>query len=180
MMNKKRTLQGLALSHVPRWGIVDTFKDQTVADHSFRTTILSMDILDWLRLNYGDVEVPQTGEVIEWAITHDIEEAISGDLPSPYKRSKDISEKGEGADLIDHKVLAIVKIADLVEAQIFVNRYTQDNARSRRIYDTLHKDLEEQVQYLYLMFDFPADAIPTAGAFTHYLKRLVAAGSNEV
>lgn|SRR5262245_11472089 len=67
-------------SVVPRWSIVWTLTRDTVANHSFFNTFYSYQI-GRLIMWEGDYSM-----LMYRALTHDLEETITGDLPSPVKR----------------------------------------------------------------------------------------------
>lgn len=122
-MNNLQNL--LTLSHVPRWTIIDTTKPQTVGEHTFRVVAICLYIINELR----NINVTVDREyVLTKAITHDIEEAKSGDIPTPYK--KNLQQFG----FDEHEVIVgleghIIKIADIVEAIIFLKRYGTRTSR---------------------------------------------------
>lgn len=103
----------LTLSHVPRWAIIDTTKTQSVADHSFRVAAICLAILQ--ELEAIGVKADRN-KVLTDALTHDMEEAKSGDIPTPYKHDGTYTQALSLED-------AIVKFADKMEAFIFIDRY---------------------------------------------------------
>lgn len=109
----------LTLSHVPRWAIIDTTKAQTVADHSFRVAAICLTLVEELR----KIEVTVDREtVLLGAILHDMGECKSGDIPTPYKKKLAAWGFSDG----DHdptREQLVIKIADTLEAIIFVDRY---------------------------------------------------------
>lgn len=65
---------------VPRWSIVHTFEKDTVASHSYFVATYSMIIA---RL----IQWQGPYDVLLWvALTHDLDETITGDIVSPVKR----------------------------------------------------------------------------------------------
>lgn len=65
------------LSHVTRWSIVAVNRPQTLADHQYYVALLS-----WRMVKELNIEVP-LDEVLVGALTHDIPETVSSDIPSP-------------------------------------------------------------------------------------------------
>lgn len=116
-----------ALSWVPRWVIVNTIQKQTVAEHSFYVALLADRIATILGIPVDDFKLRY--RLQRAALTHDMFESISGDLPSPYKRCisddaayskyRHLFEEEIPVDEIEYK---IIKIADLMEALIFLER----------------------------------------------------------
>ena len=104
----KKTLEKLfKLGHVPRWAIVDMSKEQSVAEHTFRTAAIYHFIADRLGL-----ETPW------WKIlTHDIDEAETGDIPSNFKNGGEFKISKQSTEK------SLLQLADTVEARIWLNRY---------------------------------------------------------
>lgn len=102
-------LHSRRLSIVPRWTVVQTIRKQNVAEHSFQVAQICRALLDML-----DVRQPaQLASVLERALDHDMEEAITGDIPSPCKDGQPVAGPFEPAD-------CLVKLADDLEALAFV------------------------------------------------------------
>ena len=95
------------LSFVPRWQIFPTNRRQSVADHSFHVTTISM----WLMEKHTRRENNEfTLQVLLYALTHDADEAVTGDTPSPNKTPN--------YDRPQHET--VVKLADGLEAYAFL------------------------------------------------------------
>ena len=107
----------LTLSIVPRWAIIDKFRDQTVGEHTFRVAAIVLQLVR--EFDKRGLYVSKS-KALELAIIHDIEEAWSGDLPTPYKRLKGLQESTFKPDTNE---AFLVKLADLLEACIFLDRY---------------------------------------------------------
>lgn len=106
----------LKLSHVPRWSIVDCFRRQSVADHSFRVVAITISLLKEIRESH-QVSDSTYLSALQWALVHDAEESETGDIPTPYKVKNGLSS--EPPDF----VAQLVSIADVLEALIFIDRY---------------------------------------------------------
>lgn len=95
-------------SIVPRWSIVWTLTRDTVANHSFYVTYYSAIIAKLLGWR-GD-----WSELMMLALTHDLDETITGDVVSPIKA--EILDAERAADFIDMKMRerlpGIVRITD--------------------------------------------------------------------
>lgn len=122
----------LTLSHVPRWAIIDTMKKQTVADHSFRVAAVCLQFIKELRAIGIEID---KGALLETAITHDIEEAKSGDLPTPFKKRLANFGFVQAIDCDDTLEHNLAKLADLIEALTFLRRY---GVRPGRVEKELH------------------------------------------
>lgn len=124
---------------VRRWHMVPTERPQTIADHTFRVTMLSIHL--WRALHGfpnggGDsahTRIPQG--LIMWALWHDMPEVVYGDVPSPVKEEvsqtypelfHDLDsrisdtwaslERGVRGTYVAH----LVKIADITESLCFL------------------------------------------------------------
>lgn len=113
------------LSHVRRWPITRTIRQQSVAEHSFRVALWADRIAKKYFNITGAVELYQ---ITRFALLHDQLEAFTGDAPSSVKpvdwddvvydrfRTK-IMEHPNGSDAI----YTIIKIADMCEAIIYLH-----------------------------------------------------------
>lgn len=97
----------LALSHVPRWCIVPRFRDQTVSDHVYRVMVILRALIKLDGTSHE--ESLNAGTMLSWALTHEIEEADSGDIPSNYKHHH------------DNAVPLLLKLADTIEAYTWIS-----------------------------------------------------------
>jgi len=70
------------LQHIPRWAIIRTLRQQSVAEHSYYVAIYAAKLADELCLSKNDKLWCMTE-----ALTHDFEEMVTGDIPSPYRSS---------------------------------------------------------------------------------------------
>jgi len=84
MKNFPRELR--TLQFVPRWSIVRTLRTQSVAEHSYYVALYCR----WIF--HSICEVPWMAEngveldgVLKAALTHDIEESFTSDIPNPIK-----------------------------------------------------------------------------------------------
>jgi 5'-deoxynucleotidase YfbR-like HD superfamily hydrolase len=123
----------LRLSVVPRWVVIPTLQNQTVAEHCFNVERIARRIAEqWFSIR----DTERLDRVSQLALHHDDDEAITGDIPSPAKAI--LSE-----DWLDSRarlwynapspIRDIVKLADLMEMFRFLaleitmgNRYVDD------------------------------------------------------
>ena len=108
-MLSKSTSHLMRLSFVPRWIVVPTIRKQNVAEHSFRVAVLCEDLVrkhEWS----GDRAFKL--RVLGLALRHDIDEVMTGDLPSQSKGTR------KDPSLLNPEQL-VVKIADVIEALVF-------------------------------------------------------------
>lgn len=153
-MNK---ITGLSLAdcsrtqHVKRWHIVDMKKEQSVAEHSFMVALISREILrladEKLGSNiksdykyYNDF----VQETLEYSLTHDLDEVITGDIPSPVKARLGDSI-GRLEKHIDPEkpsvtpfVKDVVKLADYIEAAHHLKKYGYESPAKTRTVKVLN------------------------------------------
>ncbi len=149
-MSESRLRDLLHLYAVPRWTTVTTSRAQSVAEHSFRTTVIVDHI--WCRLNIGRGLNPwvSLGEVLHWALAHDGPEAATGDLPATVKtRLPDgVWETLERAmcpwydKTVDPRMRAVVRVADKIESVLWIEEYGTGESGQ----DGLTNDMRQLVQ----------------------------------
>lgn len=147
----------LRASHVKRWHTVDTVKDQSVAEHQWNVTALSMRIA-----SIAGEEI--TAELVQYAMFHDLEEIYTGDMPSPYKErcaareaTGDTHNRGVGTPIAGISLASedgspvrrgtyhntgidtIVRAADLIDAWQWSTKYVLDAAVAVDCWDRMHK-----------------------------------------
>jgi 5'-deoxynucleotidase len=149
----------LRACHVRRWHIVQTTREQTLAEHSFAVAVIAGSLAAAMRWN-GLLQDKSKLALLQWSLAHDIIEVRTGDMPTPFKREleavggKGIVEKAE--DRVDIETMSayrqirgtdietIVKLADQIEAIFFL----QDNgvgAHAKQVLDGLRAHLSEAV-----------------------------------
>ena len=149
----------LRACHVRRWHIVQTSREQTLAEHSFAVAVIAGSLaaaMRWRELLHDSGKL----KLLQWSLSHDIIEVRTGDMPTPFKREleavggKGIVEKAE--DRVDIETMGayrkvrgtdvetIVKLADQIEAIFFL----QDNgvgAHAKQVLDGLRANLSDMV-----------------------------------
>ena len=111
------------LSNIKRWLIVETSREQSVAEHSYNVTILAMRVASVLNL--------PVGRIVFRALLHDAEECWTGDIPSPIKDGPVLEKEtlslmmGDLYKLDDdhHLIYNVVKLCDVAEAIKFLKIY---------------------------------------------------------
>lgn len=113
--------------HVKRWALVHTTAESNVASHSFNVAMLAMAIFNRAR-NIGDSSVQ---EVCYYALMHDVDEAETGDMPTPTKlaiRAAGVEPnrlfptQGLVGGMPD-RLRVIIKLADLIENYVFIKEH---------------------------------------------------------
>lgn len=114
-----------ALSHCWRWNYHPRIRQESVAEHSYWTAVYAQTLADYMGVD--------SGVATSYALYHDAEEAITGDLPGPVKRGrswKDVEndaarEMGMGTDEIEEPYKSLVKAADYISALVFADEELQ-------------------------------------------------------
>lgn len=94
------------LRFVPRWAVVATIREQNVAEHSFHVLWIHAWLAEKFRFTVGSYY-----DALR-ILTHDDDEAVSGDAPSPSKGFAST----ESADAAK----CWLKVADCLEAALFM------------------------------------------------------------
>ena len=146
---------------VVRWHIVPNNKKQSVAEHSWAVAMIANQTARMLEQTLH-VHLDK-GSMLEYAILHDIEEVIVGDTPTPVKQfMKTITgfdaydemgkslcrELREAKTDIDPVEMAIVKFADLLEADVYASKYVTDEKYRMGLLVNLDKAIVAQVEKL--------------------------------
>lgn len=127
----------LKLHAVKRCGIIEMSNEQSVAEHSYNVAMICMEILN--DIDPQDLECEMRQNILEWALVHDLTELVTGDIPTPFKKAMDGSiedyELKVFPKLTVHKKslskteLAIAKVADLLEAYVWISKYCIDTKK---------------------------------------------------
>jgi len=132
------TYEQLRACHVRRWHIVQTTREQTLAEHSFAVSVLAGSLAAKMRWN-GLLHPEKKLMLLQYALAHDLIEVRTGDLPTPFKKYLQIAGGADviakANELVDYEQASVdrmvkgtevemfVKIADMIEAIFFL----QDN-----------------------------------------------------
>lgn len=140
----------MRLSNLKRWGIVEMSRSQSVAEHSYNVAMIAAYIVD--RMPDKSKPAGLREIVINWSLVHDLPELLTGDIPTPIKEEiGDALKKAEMAlfpkialykDNVGKLGLAICKVADLMEAVQFANRFCVDS-RKKEIIEEITWKMEE-------------------------------------
>ena len=118
------------LRFVPRWAVMPTITKQNVAEHSYHVA----QTCRWLIPRHENFRSHTFAlEVIELALDHDLDEALSGDIPAPYKKTKEWDSASEAVKLVG--------LADVMEAMAFLNeeRYMGNKTTEPVLHDLARK-----------------------------------------
>jgi 5'-deoxynucleotidase YfbR-like HD superfamily hydrolase len=138
MSDNKSLRWSRRLSVVPRWVIVPTIQRQNVAEHSYHVAQTAR----WLMQFHASKEHEGAwqslkAQVIELALDHDLDEAATGDRPTPSKQGK-VYHAGMPQSAI------ILKVADILEALAFLHEEKQmGNTRLAALFEERKQALRE-------------------------------------
>ncbi|WP_094300750.1 YfbR-like 5'-deoxynucleotidase [Imhoffiella purpurea] len=137
MNDVKLNMQDIARAgHVTRWHSVRCARNQTLAEHHYLVTMITRELM--MRI-LGDALPAETRLlVLEYALTHDAPELLTGDLPSPLKRRiAEITGADDPLSRIEREIAPeiaarksalagsalalIVKLADLMDGCLFIH-----------------------------------------------------------
>lgn len=138
-------LAHLQLSYVKRWVVAPTYRDQTVAEHVYRVTMIARAIC--FALDYDAIE---TGMIIGMALTHDSDEVMTGDIPGPSKAIQ--------FPILDmwHRV---VKVADAIETGTYWVQWGNRAAWGNHPYNVAPiRDIKKIIHYADQVPGLPAIA----------------------
>lgn len=107
---------------VKRWTIVTTSRDESLAEHSFLVLLLARDIALRAKLPIDEVNY-----CIFDAISHDLHEIHTGDVPTPAKEKALMvpTPRGKNAKHTPWSETSelVVKFADLIQAWWFISQW---------------------------------------------------------
>lgn len=165
------------LSVVKRWSVVQTIRQQSVAEHSYNVTIIALRIAEqW----YGITGGQALSAIMKRALFHDWWESITGDAPTYMKRFIDetsaitefeANEITEGVDLgdADRDVFrVIVKMADYIDALIFLRMEVSLGNKS-----VVHHIREMEQRFKEYLEENPVEGVKSATAYELYQLHIV-------
>ncbi|QQM14851.1 hypothetical protein [Stenotrophomonas phage BUCT555] len=131
----------LRLMQVKRYGIFHMNRDQSVAEHSFNVAMIALELIA------DEDELGLQTEVMTYALFHDMDEVLSGDIPSPFKRKlrtqcPEVIPVLDGHPKVSDKVRNIVKLADMLEAIHYCREFGGSRASDEVLEDVLMKFTE--------------------------------------
>jgi 5'-deoxynucleotidase YfbR-like HD superfamily hydrolase len=157
-------LFALRLTEISRWGIVATSRQQSVGEHSYRVCMIAQALYDFV------FPVPHNSDdkqlLTSFAMVHDITEVLSGDLDSIFKLAVKAQYPDVFANVINRMagqrrdagpltaavaslersvkgtfIEALVKIADYLEALIYLEQYGTNTRHKGNVRDTILENM---------------------------------------
>lgn len=131
---------------IKRWGIISMTRTQSVAEHSYNVAMMALNIYNNSRNLGVNVE-----RILMLALTHDLPEIHTGDIPMSLK-TDDIKQAVKEYENAAYPKLSafkqqskeiellVVKAADIMEAITYCRRYS-DDPRSNEVIQGLHDAL---------------------------------------
>lgn len=135
--------------NVSRWSLIATTRQQSVAEHTFNVVML---VRAMAKLMYMKDE-----QLIKAALEHDLDEVITGDIPSPTKATAKqlgmdlglMEGPKKNEDALSGQAKSLLKIADIIDAVHFLDNF--GTGRRAAVVQ------EELTDVLYAMIDAFAD-----------------------
>jgi hypothetical protein len=119
----------MRLHSVKRWHMIDTTRQQTLAEHSANVALLALVVSRTAPINYFDT----FAAVAAYALVHDVAESFTGDIPTHTKR--EISGVADLEEMVTHVAFDIrvnantrrlVKLCDLADGIRFIRLHGVD------------------------------------------------------
>lgn len=144
-------MDGLRLSGISRWAIIDVYREQSVAEHSYNVMWIAQYFCEVVFVDRVESEQATLSNMaMRWALMHDLGEVYTGDIPATFKNKireeaevyedDHVPEVGLTRKMIPREVLAIVKVADVMEAILYCKEFVADHDKEK-VLEFLHKDL---------------------------------------
>lgn len=158
----------LRLTEVSRWGIVAMSRQQSVGEHSYRVCMVALAMYDFLEDGTPHNSFDRI-QIASFAMVHDIFEILTGDLDSVFKDAmraqypgavntiettmaqgrRDTSKLHDTVAAIERAakgsvVEYIVKLADMVEALIYLATYGTNTRHAQSVRDDILYRLREK------------------------------------
>lgn len=106
----------LRAQNVKRWVIVNTSRNQSLADHTFNVIAITRELCKKLDMDDSNS--------MKYAFDHDLDEVLTGDIPTPAKKrlgiNSDDNYSGKSMTECSYLEISIVKVADVLEAILFI------------------------------------------------------------
>ena len=152
MENELHAAEMLRASHIDRWSMVGVNRPQNLAEHIYNVIIIAVELAHRYKKDH------LMDAVRGYALIHDLEEVMTGDMPTPIKKymtrelielNESFSYKWETKSDYPQEVRSIVKMADNIEALLYLY---QHGAGSHC--DVVFEEIQGRVNEDEIAFDF--------------------------
>lgn len=145
-----KLLDILRAQNIKRWVIVNTSRNQSLAEHTFNVIAITRELCSKLNIDDSDA--------IKYAFDHDLDEILTGDIPTPAKERLGISTdnvyNGKSKEKCDPIVVNLVSVADIMEAIIFISE-NGVGRHSAEVHDYLRQKLSNKLETIVASTDDP-------------------------
>lgn len=141
-MNRMSLIDRMRAQYVNRWNTVHLTHSQSLAEHSFNVAMITQELCDLL--GYGDTD---TGLAVGYALLHDIDEVVTGDIPTPTKRRiEGLTNKFvfNGTECPSPRIGGIVKMADMMETTFQIYQHAS-GVHADQVKASMMKQLEHKM-----------------------------------
>ena len=116
----------LLAQNIARWTIVSTIQKQSLAEHLFNVTMIARNIAT-------EANMPDD-KIIKYALDHDLDEIMTGAIPSPAKERMNLGSdySGKSKQQCSEEEMIVVKAADLIDAWLFI-KYNSHDRHGRQV-----------------------------------------------
>ncbi len=129
--------EALRMQYISRWGIISMNRQQSVAEHCYNAMVYVTKICKLVGKS------PE--KYVMYLLFHELDEAYTGDIPSPLKDKEPI-----------YYGCPICKLADMVEAYVYLNNHCNDTSEIRL---WVRNRLEEKMKPLLKMLNLKLEDI---------------------
>jgi 5'-deoxynucleotidase YfbR-like HD superfamily hydrolase len=152
----------LRASHVKRWHIVQTAREQTLAEHNYAVATLALALYNDVVGDDLTAAPREIAMLVVAALFHDAPEVRTGDIPTPAKRmirhfaGEDIFDKIENhinrevplvGGVVSDSLYNFIRMADTIEAAVWI-RENGLGARAKEVADKCWRNMEDLTNQL--------------------------------
>lgn len=149
------------LSNITRYSNLSTNHKQSVSDHSFNVSILTLYLYQWLELTEEQMSLK---DCLVWAIIHDVPECETGDILQPMKQAnptiksllKGVESKTyhrlglPDENLFKQEVKLLVKMADELDVILFCQ--IENELGNHQLDDVIERATKSFIDYCEKLF----------------------------
>ena len=151
----------LLAQNIKRWTIVSTIREQSLAEHLFNVAMIARDIA---------VEAGMDDRnIVKYALDHDLDEIMTGDIPSPAKERLRIRAdyNGKSQDRCSEEEKVVVKAADLIDAYLFI-KHNHHDRHGKKVYGYMDRKLQDFIDGVTATFPTIGEAIENTMAMLEF------------